>query len=359
MFSIKIRNRYYKTLFVLIVLFRTFSVSAQDCCASPACDCDQSDIAPSGIMNDHLHARGKWMISYYYMHMNMQNNITGSQAVTDGEVFNSYLMSPSKMTMDMHMLMIMYGLSNKMTLMLMPQYNVSNMNMNMYGNNAIMNMPGMAPNATMPNSQTISGLGDTKAYALFRIWKSSHYNIVGSAGLSLPTGSINQKAFPGLYSNLHADYNMQTGSGTVDFLPGISLVAHESWFDWGAQISGTLRTFYNANGYRLGNEGIAQGWIAKKWNAYFSNSIRVQAIANDAISGYDNNLYSIMEPSANAANYGGIKTMIYPGINFYPGSLFSSTCKIRIEYGLPLFQYAQGIQMADKSSILASIDLIF
>ena len=299
------------------------------------------------------------MVSYRYMQMDMQNNIMGSQSVSNADVFNNYLMSPEKMTMDMHMLMIMYGLSDKITLMAMPTYIVSGMTMNMYSTAAPMQMPGMAPNTVMPNSTGVSGFGDTKLYALYGIAQNSHYNLIASAGLSLPTGSINEKAYTNVYSDLRADYDMQTGTGTVDFLPGISLLAHETGFDWGVQAMGTLRPLYNANGYRFGNEGMMELWIAKKWNSFISNSIRMEAIADGPMSGYDAGLVTLMEPSADAANYGGFKAYIYPGINFYPGTLLSTTFKVRIEYGLPVYQYAEGIQMAGKSNILANLDLIF
>ena len=351
------KYKYIRSILSIGFIAWCFNSHAQSCC-DEGCSCIHSDIAPAGIMNDHLHAKGEWMVSYRFMRMDMQSNINGSQSVSDGDVYNSYLMSPNKMSMDMNMIMIMYGLSNRVTLMLMPTYNVSTMSMNMYGA-AQMQMPGMEPNVVMPNSQSISGFSDTKLYGLFIIAQNSHYNLVASAGLSLPTGSINEKAFTSVYSNLRADYNMQTGTGTVDFLPGISLLAHEHDFDWGIQAMGTYRPFYNANGYHFGNEGTAELWVAKKWNSFMSNSIRMEATADAQMSGNDKNLYAIMEPPADASNYGGFRSYIYPGINFYPGTLLSTTFKIRIEYGLPVYEYANGIQMAGKSNILANLDLIF
>src|ERR1022692_4874832 len=195
---------------------------AQDCSSSGACTCGQ-DLAPSGIMNDHLHNAGQWMVSYRYMRMNMANNISGSQPVSDNNVYNDYLMSPGKMNMDMHMLMVMYGISDRFTAMIMPSYVVSNMSMNMpNGGNAVMIMPGTT--AAMPNNQAISGIGDTRLYGLYSITKNEDIQIVASLGLSIPTGSINKKAFQVLYSDIHADYNMQPGTGTLDFLPEISLL---------------------------------------------------------------------------------------------------------------------------------------
>src|SRR6185437_13670299 len=183
------KHKRLKTVLAILFAMKLFSAEAQSCC-NPGCSCGQNDIAPAGIMNDHLHDKGEWMVSYRYMHTDMQSNIVGAQSVSDGDIFNSYLMSQGKMTMDMHMLMVMYGLNAKITLMAMPSYTTSVMLMKMYGN-APMQMPDMAPNTVMPNSQTVSGLGDTKLYALCGIVRTSHINLVASAGLSLPTGSIN------------------------------------------------------------------------------------------------------------------------------------------------------------------------
>ena len=78
--------------------------------------------APSGIMGDHLHAKGGLMVSFRYMNMAMDGNISGSESVSNETVYNSYMVAPQEMDMQMYMLGIMYAPSDKLTLMMMQNY---------------------------------------------------------------------------------------------------------------------------------------------------------------------------------------------------------------------------------------------
>ena len=351
--------RFLSIVNFMAILFWCSNLIAQQSCDG-SCTCSNIDIAPAGIMNEHIHEKGKWMFSYRYMRMNMQGNTLGDHSISDDDIFvkYNYSMSSASMNMDMHMLMAMYGISDRFTIAAMTTYQNTSMKMNMFAGEA-MQMPGMPVDAVMPSSQTISGFSDTKLYGLYSIVKTDNLQLVAAAGLSIPTGSINSKPFSGLFNNLRADYIMQNGTGTFDFLPGISLLVQNDYFDWGLQLNGIIRPFNNSNGYHYGNESTTELWIAKKWNNWLSNSVRLEAYANQGIIGSDASLNTLMEPSANSTNYGGFKAYLYPGINFYPGTFFSTDIKLRLEYGMPIYQYAQGIQMADKSSIIANLDFLF
>jgi len=79
--------------------------------------------APIGVMADHMHAAGEWMLSYRYMWMSMDDLQVGTDSITNAEAFGRGFSSvPTKMTMDMHMFGMMYGISDTFTLMLMTNY---------------------------------------------------------------------------------------------------------------------------------------------------------------------------------------------------------------------------------------------
>ena len=63
------------------------------------------------------------MLSYRYMTMEMDGNRTGTSRLDNSEVLlsgtGSYRVAPTKMTMEMHMVGLMYAPSEKITLMLM------------------------------------------------------------------------------------------------------------------------------------------------------------------------------------------------------------------------------------------------
>ena len=74
--------------------------------------------APIGVMGDHLHPDGEWMVSYRYMFMRMDKNYDGSDSISDAEVLGSgYMVAPTDMDMEMHMLGIMYAPTDWLTLM--------------------------------------------------------------------------------------------------------------------------------------------------------------------------------------------------------------------------------------------------
>ncbi|HEU4716893.1 MAG TPA: hypothetical protein VFU15_03630, partial [Bacteroidia bacterium] len=122
-------------------------------------DCCRPDgHAPLGVMTTHIHAKGQWSFLYSYMYMDMRGNRKGTSKLSDDDIFATYAMAGDKMSMQMHMLMIMYGISNRITVMGMLNYYQNNMSMSMLP--MAMDMPGMTmASYNMPTSMKTSGLG--------------------------------------------------------------------------------------------------------------------------------------------------------------------------------------------------------
>ena len=127
------------------------SLSCQDDCFCT------TDMTPAGVMISHTHIKGEWMLSYRYMNMTMENEEAGAMTL----VWNGYGMDPLNMRMDMHMLMVMYGLTNKLTLMAMFSYNTNVMHMFMW--------PGSIHTHSMKMQS--SGIGDVKLNVLYKLLK--------------------------------------------------------------------------------------------------------------------------------------------------------------------------------------------
>lgn len=83
----------------------------------------------------HTHPSGMWMLSYQYMHMDMGGLRDGASAVANDSIgFKrrsryEFMMIPTKMTMDMQMLMAMYGVTDSWTVMVMPSHLRTKMDM--------------------------------------------------------------------------------------------------------------------------------------------------------------------------------------------------------------------------------------
>ena len=173
-------------------------------------------------MTDHIHNKGQLMITYTYSNAMMQGNNIGTAKASDNTVYKNYMMAPETMNMQMHMLMLMYGVSNKLTLMAMLNYNVQSMSMNMFPV-SVSQMPGMdmSSNNGQMNGKT-SGFGDTKLYAIYKLLNKNKQTILLTASISIPSGSINTTDVSSMNTSNIASYTMQLGSGSFEFLPALS-----------------------------------------------------------------------------------------------------------------------------------------
>lgn len=343
-------------LLILLIGFKSYS---QDC-DTLSCSCSEGDINPSGIMIGHSHPKGTWMFSYRYMNMMMKDNLSGTEKVSDDIVFQNYIMSPQNMNMDMHMLMVMYGVTNRFSLMLMCNYNVLSMNMNMLPGTMQMNMNGMTMsdmNATSMKTKT-SGFGDTRLYAMYSLINKQKHKLILSAGLNIPTGSIEIKGKDNdMYANQRLPYMMQLGSGTFDIMPGVTYLFSKKSFLFGSQVTGTFRPGYNSVGYAYGNDVTVNAWLGYRFLPWLSISARGEAYAADRIYGRDTKLFTIIEPDAKPKNYGGKKVSAYGGLNIYLKKIANS--KLSFEYGLPIYQNLNGPQLATHYMLYAGWSVSF
>lgn len=300
------------------------------------------------------------MVSYRYMNMGMQGLRSGTSTVNPDSVFADYLMSSDKMRMDMHMLMGMYGITDKLTAMVMLHYNVVSMDMAMF-DAAVHNHPGMGAGTGATHTMNTAGLGDIKLHALYAVVKKPRYQVVVSAGINIPSGSIQNKGGGDemMYANERLPYSMQLGSGTTDILPGINYLYQGTKFTFSTQVTSVIRTGYNSVGYNLGNEFSSNSWLAYQWFPFLSSSLRVEGIAADKIAGFDPTMYYYSEPSANPYNYGGSRLNGYMGVVFQPKKGILKSQRLGAEFGMPLYQNLNGIQMSYKQTINLSWAFIF
>lgn len=334
-------------LFILLILTGGAAIAQDSTDECMKCSCDNPmGYAPAGIMFGHVHSKGEWMFSYRFMQMQMDGNTMNGLPVSDEQVYLNYLMSPAAMQMNMHMLMAMYSFSDKLSAMLMLNYNQVSMDMNMMPVEG-MDMPGMQmPGHASSMYMQTHGLGDTKIYLAYSLFHRRKQLVVLAGGLSVPTGKVTLQSpsYSGETTE-RASYNMQMGSGTVDLLPVISYTGEYGRWHWGAEASATIRTYNNPAGYRLGNTASISPWIAYQPLSWLGNSIRLEGITSAPVQGYDNAIYQYREPNADPANYGGNLLAAQLGTNFYikHGPLKNS--KLVFEYGLPVYHKMNGIQM--------------
>lgn len=300
----------------------------------------------------HTHPAGMWMLSYQYMHTDMEGLRDGTTDVASDSVGYKrgsqyeYMMVPTKMTMNMHMLMAMYGITDSWTVMVMPSYAEMEMDM-------IMDMgPMMGRRAYDPMST--GGLGDTEVRGTYKI----NDFLTASLGLSLPTGSVDETV-TSMGKTFRAPYDMQLGSGSYDLKPAITynaLSADAKW-NWGAQALYVWHTAENDNDWRYGDSLRLNGWLqhalgpAAGWlRLAYSNTGRIRGKDGEI---EDLQAWSSM-PDADPANYGGsrIDGAVGASFGFGPASL-------GVEFGVPFYQDLNGLQLKTDWFTTAGLQVMF
>lgn len=308
------------------------------------------DHAPAGVMNDHMHAAGKWMAGLRYNRVSWSGLKQGSEDIGEPEArMAGYSSLPAEMTMDMYMLDVMYAVSDRLTLMFMPQYMSMDMTMHKYG-------AGMAMGEPMTMSHGTSGLGDTVITALIKLANYEGGSVHMGLGLSLPTGSVDETGPTGLVTH----YGMQLGSGTYDLKPSLTWLGRTDSWSWGAQLSGTYRLENeNEMGFRFGNVFEGTGWLSYLLSEAFTVSGRINYHHEGQIEGHYSVPHGHSSPPDLQENYGGEYWEAGVGLNLSVPSGALAGHRFGVEMLWPISEEYNGIQLARDWSFHAVWSVAF
>jgi hypothetical protein len=288
--------------------------------------------APIGVMGDHAHHTGEWMLGYRYMTMDMNGNRDGTSKQREQDVFDEgFMVAPKKMSMDMHMFSAMYAPSDDLTLMGMLPYSEISMDL----------VTRMGSTFTTESA----GFGDLRLAGLYILHRWNQQQLHVNAGISLPTGSVDERDNTPAGPNQKLPYPMQPGSGTFDLLPGITYLGQTEGWSWGSQLSGTFRLGRNSEGYALGNRGDATLWGARTWSRWISTSLRLDGQAWGNIDGKDDDLNPAMVPTADPERRAGERVDLLLGMNLYAREGPVKGHRLAVEFGVPLYQRLDGPQL--------------
>lgn len=296
--------------------------------------------APIGVMGDHTHGAGGFMLSYRYMFMRMEQNYDGDTSIADSNFAGPppapFRVAPTDMEMQMHMLGGMYAPTDRLTLMGM--LNLVDLSMN-HRNLA---------NGMRFRTES-SGLGDSSVGALYRCWdrpgqirrERAHVGL----GIVLPTAEVDrQGVIPGP-GTTRLPYPMQLGAGSWGIVPSLTYLGQDRDWSWGGQLSARIYLADNDEGYRHGNRWEATVWGARRLNKWISLSARATGSTWGNIRGSDADLLPLPVPTADPKRRGGSRLDASVGVNLQiPGT----RARMALEVGAPLWQDLDGPQLGSE-----------
>ncbi len=321
-------------------------------------------LPPAGVMGAHMHHPGAWIVDYRSMVMDMRGLQDGSHGVLPLQVLYGIYQDPrvqmpmtglappspllpaarieqnqfrymsvgTRMSMEMHMISAMYQYSNDTMLMVMVPYVVNRMKM-------------IANNFETAN-MSAKGVGDVSLTATFRAWSRGDHAFFLGTGITLPTGSIDEKDWMPQMGKSQVAYAMQPGAGTPSFLAQAAYTDRIGALGFGAQYDGTFRYGKNDNNYRAGNRHSGTAWISWRFADWFSMSARGLQQKWDNVSGQDPSLDPMMDPGNDPRLQGGHRTDVLAGANFVITGGPLSGMRFLAEFGRPVRQHLNGPQMS-------------
>ena len=303
--------------------------------------------APAGLMGDHVHAKGEKMVEYKFMNMSMHGIQQGRTSISPSEFLNSqgpmgFMMAPSTMNMEMHMVHFMWAPSDKTTLYVMPMLVDNTMKMKYLSNSKIRTI----------NSRN-RGFGDLPFGALIKIKETKCDEWIVNIGWSAPTGDIdNQK--PTLESGMSADfpYAMRLGKGSWAARPGLTYKRYHDKGVFGVQFQSDIVLGSNSEGYSASDDYRLNAWATRCLDAdkTLAASFRVEADWRSKIRGKDADLMMMMSPATRPDFYGG------ESINFGYGVMktIQGGSRLNVEFYHPVYQDLDGTQMSSEWNLAAS-----
>ncbi len=281
---------------------------------------------PFGIM---IGMAGQWMVGYQYMFEKLDRILDGTTNVSQASVLNRFATTPTDMTMQTHMGMIMYAPTDRFTLMAMLPY-------------VAMSMDELHRDGTRSTERS-EGFGDFELRSLYSLYetKDFHHRFLVNFGFGFPTGSINLLGADGA----RLEYPMQTGSGTFSLLPGFTYLGQSLPWSWGAEINTTVRLGLNGNGYRLGDRLKSTLWVARQLTSWMNLSAGTSGEFWGNINGSDPLLDTTDEPTKDPNLQGGQSLNALLGITFHPQSNFFKGQEFLLQGDLPVAQSLDGPQL--------------
>ena len=328
--------------------------------------------APAGVMFDHaLSQAGETMIGYRYMYAN-QAGITqnGTNTVSDATIVNracggqQCYVTPHEMSMNMHMVELMYAPTDWLTLMLMPQF------MDMHMTMRPLDGAPKSPSMTTPlgaailhsaHEHTTGGMGDTGIYAMFNAFSEDNQKITVSLGMSAPTGDSDIRLRNTHQQDLgYIHYGMQLGSGTWDFKPAVTYTNQIDDWSVGAQVNGTAR-FESSNkaGFALGDIFQATSWGSYGWTHWLSTSVRGVYTLQGELKGAYRGVYHQIGAMDYTNNYGGQFVDVGFGINAAMPSGKLQGNSLSVEWLQPVLDDVNGYQLPREGALSATWSYMF
>lgn len=302
--------------------------------------------APCGVCCPAVAPEGKWVVNFAYAHYAASGVGNGTQTLTKAQVWNKYAAAPVSLGIDFYKFAIAHGITHNFAMLLVVPFTDRSLTVETRAHQVL--------------TLNTGGLGDVQVGGITCLYKSWMNELTFYAGISAPTGSINERGnLPG-HPDAKLPYPVQLGAGSTALRPALTYMG--CWrciILWGAQASGIIYLGKNWDHYRYGDSYSLSGWIAHPFMKGLVGSLRLTWQSSGKIVGHDPELNPAQAPATDPNDFGGDRLILFPGLtwHFANGPLKGNA--LVLVGGIPLYQCLNGPQLKMNYVIVAGFKHVF
>ena len=162
------------------------------------------------------------------------------------------------------------------------------------------------------------------------------------------------------------NYCMQTGTGSVGLLPGITYTYNNSKWARGFELIGDIKLNKNSRNYRCGSSVKFSPWVAYSVLPVLSVTVRGEYIATTTMCGRDRDFSDmyldqvlVSDPLFYTRNYGSDIATLFGGANLHPFKRGLKNLNLNMEFGMPVYQCLNGVQTAMQATFAGGVNYRF
>ena len=260
-------------------------------------------LAPIGVTQDATLHTGQFLFSYRFNYQSFNDNFVGSHKVSDASVGAAYPFTPTHLETNRNLLIVQYGVTDDLTIFGQLPFQHSNLDYTQTSG------ADYRTGFTNPGDITISGM--------YVLWRGNRQQIHSNFGMNFPVGFLDSQSDVPSATLPNLPYDIRTGSGTYDLLPGLTYRGQTDQWTWGVQSIGTVRTGSNRLDYRLGDRADVTAWFARRWGEYISTSFRLDWQWWGNVRNADPRLDPALAPTNDPLLQGGNRLDLLFGVNVF------------------------------------------
>ena len=334
---------------VITGLFAVFALTAGSAAAQDEehlFDRNRPDgFGPPGVSGNFALDTGEILFSFTYSRDDMLGNRNGTNPLFQDEVLDFFTVAPISLLTQTLNLEVRVGITDRLTLGVSAPY-IFRDHLN--------------ETETAFFGGFTEDVGDVKVNTLWDLLDQGPHILTLGLGVSLPTGEINERGRTATSARAQLPFNMQTGSGSVDFMPSLSFMTQNEFGSFGAQVGSTFHLNDNDRDYRLGDQFDLTAWasymVMGDWVAL---SARVVYEEWGDVTGFDPETDGLEDPRANPFATGGIRTQIPFVVTLHVREGVLEGHRFSVEYFQPIHEDLNGPQLQAENTVVLGWQVVF